>query len=286
MAKLKIPEYNSNSLHGCSFPVRMQILANQLTDNEKRAGRYFMENPAAAYLSITDVVSESKLGYGTIIRFCKKLDCTGFQEFKVLLAQELKDSELSDDVEDGDQITQYAIKMRTELANIQKIIDRSSILKIAKALNKAERVLVAGIAGSASPAVGFDYRLSRIGIHSQVICEGFTMGIRATFLTSNDVLFAISFSGATKDILCAAQVAKKSGATVIALTNFIHSPLCDLADFNLFTVSDRDPISCEIFSNISTDFMLDTVFSALYGMRENSAEAVQKTFNAVSDRRI
>ena len=286
MAKLKIPENNSDLLHGCSFPVRMQILANQLTDMEKKAGRYFMENPAAAYLSITDVVNESKLGYGTIIRFCKKLDCAGFQEFKVLLAQELKDSELSEGAENEDLITQHAVKMRTELANIQKIIDRSTILKIAKTLNNAERVLVAGIAGSASPAVGFDYRLSRIGIHSQVICEGFTMGIRAASLASGDVLFAISFSGATKDILSAAHVAKKSGATVIALTNFIHSPLCDLADFNLFTVSDRDPISCEVFSNISTDFVLDTVFSALYRIKENASEIVQKTFNAVSDRRI
>ena len=41
------------SLNDHSFPVRLQILANNLTDTEKRVGEYFLENPNAAYLSIT-----------------------------------------------------------------------------------------------------------------------------------------------------------------------------------------------------------------------------------------
>ncbi len=273
-------------LSGCSFPVRMGILANKLTDMESRVGQYFQSKPESAYLSITDVVSDSGLGYGTIIRFCRKLGCAGFQEFKVLLAQELKSSGVEQAAEDGDSIARHAVKIRAELASTQELIDRDIVRKIAKALNKAGRVLVAGIAGSASPAVGFDYRLSRIGIPSQAICDGYTLGIHAASLAANDVLLAVSFSGATKDILSAVQVAKENNATIVSLTNFIKAPLVDLAGFSLFTATDRDPMSCEIFSNISADFVLDIVFSELYGMRKDAEKFVEKTFNAISDRRV
>lgn len=275
-----------DSLNGCSFPARMQNLANELTDKENEVGAYFLGNPGAAYMSITDVVGASGLGYGTVIRFCRKLGCAGFQEFKVLLAQELRVPVLEDGAESGDWVAQHAVKIRSELAHTEKLLDRDTTRSVAATLDKAGRVLVAGIAGSASPAVGFDYRLSRIGVHSESICDGYNLTIRAACLSSDDVLLAVSFSGATKDLLAAAQVAKENGATVVSLTNFIHAPLVDLADLSLFSVTDRDPMSCEVFSNISSNFVLDVVFSELYRLRPDAGRTVERTFKAISDRRV
>jgi len=276
----------SDSMDGYAFPARLQMLGNTLADREKEVGEYFLRKPEAAYLSITEVVSDGSLSYGTIIRFCQKMKCAGFQDFKVLLAQELGKSNRENGTENGDGIAQYAEKISSELVNTQKLINRITVAKVAKALNQAGRVLVAGIAGSAAPAVGFDYRLSRIGVHSEAVGDGYTLAIRAASLTRGDVFLAVSFSGATKDILTATQIAKENGATVVSLTNFIHAPLVELADLSLFSATDRDPMSCEVFSNVSSNFVLDVVFSSLLGMRPAAGKAIVKTFKAISDRRV
>ena len=268
------------------FSVRLRILENSFTQTEKKVGKYFSSNSQAVYLSITEVVEDSGLGYGTIMRFCQKLGCSGFQEFKVLLAQEMALPKIDDNFDESDRIPRYRKKIATELANTEKLIDHRVLLKTAEALSGAGRVLIAGVAGSASLAVGFDYRLNRLGINASVICDGYNLAIRAASLEAKDVFFAISFSGATKDILAAAKVAKGRKATIVSLTNFIHAPLVDLANYSFFSSTDRDPMSCEIFSNISSDFVLDVLFSQLYQIRKGAKEIVKRTFAAISDRRV
>lgn len=281
----KTEDYRSN-LTDQPFLVRLQILENSLTLAEKKVAKYFVSNPDAVYLSITEVATAGNLGYGTIIRFCQKLGCSGFQEFKVLLAQEKHLFKVGQDIDESNGIYRYRRKIAVELANTEKLIDHRLLLEVAKALDSANRILVTGIAGSASLAVGFDYRLNRLGMNALVICEGYNLAIRAASLEANDVFFAISFSGATKDILSAAGVAKDRNAIIVSITNFIHAPLVDLADYSLFSSTDRDPMSCEIFSNISSDFVLDVLFSQLFLIRTDAREMVKRTFAAISDRRI
>jgi len=157
---------------------------------------------------------------------------------------------------------------------------------VCESIAEARHVLVTGLAGSSPLAIGFDYLLSRIGISSTVVPEGYTLAIRAALLQRGDVFFAISFSGATKDILAAAGIAKDRGATVISLTNFRNAPLVEQADYSLFTATDPDPVYSEISINIAGHMVLEIVFQRLYEMRPGSAEIVARTFKAISDRRI
>lgn len=198
------------SLEELPFSSRLQILENSLAPAEKRMGQYFRNNSNAMFLSITEVVEDSGVGYGTIVRFCQKLGCAGFQEFKLLLAREFGslNGNAAAFANSGD-ITQYSQKIISDLQNTQKLLDQKKILAIAEAIGHAGNVLITGIAGSAPLAIGFDYRLSRVGIRSSAVCDGYNLAIRAATLSSSDLFFAISFSGATKDILSAAKIAGK-----------------------------------------------------------------------------
>jgi len=261
-------------------------LKNALTAAEKRVGTYFLENPEAAYLSITEVVQASTLGYGTIIRFCRKMGCAGFQDFKVLLAQQLGPANRAGREEHGDSVITQAEKLHTDLRNTVDLLDRKALRAIAESLARARFVLVAGVAGSAALAHGFNYRLSRVGVCSAACTEGYPMAIRAATLRKGDVFLGMSFSGATKDLVKAAQIAKQGGAIVVALTGFLKSPLGEVADETLVGVSDRDPFSCEIFSNVPRDFVLDLLFAEICAVCPRADELIQKTFQAISDRRI
>ena len=112
------------------------------------------------------------------------------------------------------------------------------------------------------------------------------MAIRAATLHKGDVFIGMSFSGATKDLVNAARIAKEQGAVVVALTAFLKSPLGELADYTLVGTSDRDPFSCEIFPNSPRDFILDLLITEICSIRPGALDTIQRTFEAISDRRI
>ncbi|MEX0331113.1 MAG: MurR/RpiR family transcriptional regulator [Puniceicoccaceae bacterium] len=280
------PDNGAEALGNLTFPMRLNLLRNSLTEAEARVGDYFQRHPEAVYLSITEAAQEGGLGYGTIIRFCQKIGCTGFQDFKVLLAQELRDAKERKPTDRHTPLEGNIQKLQSDILNTAKLIDPGTMEKVARCLAKAHFVLAAGIAGSASLAHGLNYRLSRVGIYSAADCEGYTMAIRAATMKKGDVFFGMSFSGATKDLVNAARIAKEQGALVVALTAFIKSPLGEVADYTLVGASDRDPFSCEIFPNSPRDFILDLLVTEICGIRPGALETVQDTFEAISDRRI
>lgn len=273
------------SLSG-DFRLRFAAIKGHLTSAELGVGNYFLAHPESALCSITEVVEQGKLGYGTIIRFCRKIGCRGFQDFKVLLGRELAIDTLTGQDAHSSSLQGHVQKIQGEIASTANLIKEKTIERVAGAINQADRVLVAGVAGSAPLAIGFNYRLSRIGVPSQAMCEGYVMAIQAALLSKGSVFFAISFSGATKDIISAAEIAKGRKAIVVSLTNFVKAPLANLANHQLYSATDRDPLACEVFSNVASSFVLDLVFDKIYDMRPDANQIVEQTYTAISDRRI
>ncbi|MDK6877107.1 SIS domain-containing protein, partial [Escherichia coli] len=87
--------------------------------------------------------------------------------------------------------------------------------------------------------VGRDLSFKLMKIGYRVTCEADTH-VQATVsqaLKKGDVQIAISYSGSKKEIVLCAEVARKQGATVIAITSLTDSPLRRLAHYTLDTVS-------------------------------------------------
>ncbi|MDD3930471.1 MAG: MurR/RpiR family transcriptional regulator, partial [Sphaerochaeta sp.] len=61
----------------------MESQSNQFSATELKLVAYIRNNPNIIFKTITEVIEESKVGYGSIIRFCKKIGCEGFQDFKI-----------------------------------------------------------------------------------------------------------------------------------------------------------------------------------------------------------
>lgn len=268
-----------------SFIARHSVLRNTLSQSESRVAQYFLDNMDAAYKSITEIATESGLAYSTIIRFCKKMGCTGFQEFKILLAQDLATIRQKRVDEREDSLEGYAEKVKSQIAETTRLLDESVLEATARTLNSAGQVLVAGVGGSAAVAFGINYRLRRVCIKSVFVNEAYSMAITAATLTKKDVMFAVSYSGSTKELIAAAEVAKNSGARLVTLTNFVHAPLVDLADYSLFTTMDRDPYSCEVHETAVSDFVIDALFRKLLTVRKGARDCIELTFRAVSDKR-
>ncbi|MEW4564782.1 MurR/RpiR family transcriptional regulator [Bremerella sp. JC770] len=277
---------NQKSAAASSWRKTFRRLHGELTAAEQRAGEYFENHPEAAYRSISEVVELSEIGYGTIIRFCQKLGCKGFQEFKILLATDEASTGSEEDRSADSTDSETARRLRSDLSETLRLLEDGDLQQAATKLLASRVVLIVGVASSAPLVLSLAWKLSRIGIDARPSTEGYVMAVNATLLTESDALFAISSSGTTKDILHAAEVAKQQKASVIAMTNFSSSPLNSLADTSLITTANRDPIKAEAPSLIAGESVLEMLLEKLLTIAPERQEHLIRSSKAVSDRKL
>jgi len=266
--------------------VRFQRLLDEMTDSEKRVGSYFIEHPDAVQQSIGELIDVSGLGYGTVIRFCQKLGCRGFQEFKVLMARDAIARRDETPREDSVAYGTIVDRLNEDINRTAQNLDSQEIEKAARVLCNASRVLCVGVASSAPLALSLDWKIKRFGIVSSCISDGYVMAVEASLLRKGSVLVAVSSSGATKDIVSAARLAREGGATVIAVTNFTKAPLIEAAHIRLITSAVRDPLIAEVPSIVAAEAVFEILADEIRRLNPGVDQTVLDTFNAIADRKL
>lgn len=112
--------------------------------------------------------------------------------------------------------------------NIEKVVselDEEQFEDFIARIKDHERIFVHGAGRSGLVGQSFAMRLMHLGFKVHVIGETTTPS-----LTANSLLIAISGSGQTASVVSAAEIAKKKGAEVAAVTSSPDSPLAQLAD--------------------------------------------------------
>ncbi len=270
---------------GCLL--RIQTLYPQLTRKEQAIADYVLNHEDVVYQSITEFVARSDAGYGSVVRFCKRLGCAGFQDFKIRLAEDLAVRKASASAKASGTFLQSLVdETCSTIRHTAEMLSGKELDRAAKALAASQLVLTIGVGGSAAVASELEYRLTRFGLRAVAVADGHVQRIRAATLSKSDVIVLVSFSGSTKEILHAGEVARKAGATVVCLTNFSTSPVSSIADIKLVTAVRVDPMGAEVVSNLATDFVLEALFQRLSEVLPQAQETVARTFQAVADRQL
>ncbi len=121
---------------------------------------------------------------------------------------------------------QRAMKDISEgLLNIPNGLDTKQVEEFIQALLKSKRIFIIGAGRSGIVAKAFAMRLMHLGFDSYVVGETITPALR-----SKDILVAVSGSGETSLIVSAANIAKKIGAKLAAVTSYPKSALAKISD--------------------------------------------------------
>jgi 6-phospho-3-hexuloisomerase len=104
-------------------------------------------------------------------------------------------------------------------------LDQESVEQMLNVLTSCKNVFVMGQGRSGLVAKAFAMRLMHLGIGVYVVGETITPAIG-----DEDCLLAISGSGETSYIISTAQIAKKRGAKIIAVTSYVDSSVGKMAD--------------------------------------------------------
>jgi RpiR family carbohydrate utilization transcriptional regulator len=274
------PASADTALSGLHLLARIEHVRGALTAQELRVAEAMADDAELIYRSITEFSAERGLGYGSVVRTCQKLGYAGFHDLKIHRAGEAERAPAAAPPPRGG-IGQDAEQALADVRTAAAHLSEEAVAAAARALARARQVVAIGCAGSAPLAQDIDYRLARLGIPSAAIADAHMQSIRAASLRQGDALVAVSFSGATKEILGAVELAKRQRATVIALTNSAASPLASRCDIALLTGLRIDPRRAEVASKVAVAFCLDVLFARLAPLAPD-ALALARTTEAVA----
>jgi RpiR family transcriptional regulator, repressor of rpiB and als operon len=246
-----------------------------------------------ATIPLRDVAMGSGVSEAMVVKVAKKLGFGGFREFRQGLVDYYKSdtAALHSEIEAGDTTSQIVQKVfRTAMQALEEtfaILDLAAFERAADYLHRAHQRDFYGLGGSAQIARDVSHKFLRIGIRSQVFDDAHMMMMSASLLGPDDVAIAFSHSGSTTAVIDAVELARKSGARTIAVTNYPDSPVAQIVDVVLASTAQNNPLLGEnATARIAQLNLLDALFVAV-AQRDRAAadKNLARTMQAVQSKR-
>lgn len=247
----------------------IQTMLSKLPQSEQKLAEYILKHPHEVVNSTVSELSTSANSSGAaVVRLCKSLGLKGFQDLKMRIAGDLMKSVEQGyrDIEPGESL--YRVVEKTTSNTIQiirdtaEIIDHDNLKMAISMLMKAKNVHFCGVGASNIVAQDAQQKLIRINKGATAFTD---MHLVATLIANaqpDDVLFAISFSGETKEIVNVMKLARERGVKTIGLTHFGQTTVSSLSDVSLHTsFSNEAPFrSAATSSRLAQLYMIDILF--------------------------
>ncbi len=272
-----------------------------LAPAQRRLASYLLENIATASdLSITDLADEAEVSVGTISAFCRRLGLRGYQDLRLGLARDAVTAGGSwvggDPV--GSTDSAHGIVERglartfgaaaQALTETARQLDRAALENAVELLENAGRVEWIGVGTAGLVAAEGALKLRKLGIDTVAHSDGHQQAMSAALLGPSDVLVAVSHSGRTTDVVESVRVAREGGAHIVAITGLGRSPVRNLADVVLATVSNDTAFHVEpMASTIAELGVVQLLFLILLERGGSAAqERLARTQKALENRHL
>jgi len=235
-----------------------------LRKSEQKVADVILEDPdGSVQSSIQSIAAKSGVSEPTVIRFCRALDCVGFQQFKLRLAQDLasRGTFFYKDVTAADSSKELSTKIIDgTIASMMQMKNQFNDVALENAIklyDECERIEFHGSGGSAIVAEDAQLKFFRLGKPAIAYNDPHIQQAATALYDDKTLMVAISHSGRSSDILTAVDIAKKARAKVVSVTA-TKSPLAEASDVHLSVdlIEDSDIFS-PVKSRIGQMLVLD-----------------------------
>ncbi|MDX1304664.1 MurR/RpiR family transcriptional regulator [Photobacterium sp.] len=253
----------------------IRSVRSSLTVSAQRIADFILENPKKiTNLSTAELANSSGVGEASLIRFCKKMGYSGFQEFKMLLAISLVKNEtpqpdlLSSEIDLTDDMEIIGEKLQLVLQHVlsetRALLDFDVLREVSDKITTSSSTTFFGVGSSGVTAEEAKNKLMRIGYSVDAIANNHFMYMKASLLGKGDVVIALSHSGESPETIKALRIAKDMGAFTVALTHNSRSTICHYADKVLLNGNRENWLQGDsIGTKVAQMFVLDLLYTEL-----------------------
>jgi RpiR family carbohydrate utilization transcriptional regulator len=222
---------------------RIKASLPSLAPAEQRVGKLVLLDPRSfASLPVSTLADRAHVSKPTVVRFCRSMGYDGLSDFKLKLAGTVSEGVpfIHRSVDVDDKVSDVLVKViDNTVAAFLKYRNDASTHAVEKAVDallatykKRGRIEFFGAGNSGIVAQDAQHKFFRLGINAIAYSDGHMQVMSASLLGPGDCVVIISNSGRTRDLMDAADIARKHGATVIVITTS-GSPLAQAGHIHL-----------------------------------------------------
>lgn len=211
-----------------------------------------------SYMRIRELANETHVSTATILRFCRKLNCEGFSEFKVKLKLHFEGNN--------------KIKLKDSQHSVSEFFERTlngdieeKIREAANIVAKVDSVIFIGIGSSGILAEYGARYFSSLGKLSMYIKDPH-FPIHANFLRNNATI-ALSVSGENPYTVTHINQLKQEGSKIISITNSKHSTIAKISNINIpYYVTEEQFEHSNITTQVPVVYILESMAREMHKM--------------------
>lgn len=217
--------------------LKIQEVMSSLTSSEVKIAKFILEHKDEVVVESTQSLAK-KIGTSpaTLVRFSKSLGYIGFPELKIDLAKDstLNTVDLTQDLKPNDDTRTLVKKMfNHRIKNLEKLVELISYEQVDQSINyikEANSVYLIGVGASGLVCRDLYHKLTRIGKNVVYNSDIHVAISTLNSIKKDDILIAISYSGNTKEIILACNIAKERNSKIIGITQMGKNSLSKLSD--------------------------------------------------------
>lgn len=207
---------------------RIRQSYQELSPTNKKIADYIQRfGEVILNLNTSEIADKIGTSPAAVTRFTKKIGYKGLEEVKLALAthyaNEGHEKEVVDPIVGAEDDIETLVKkvnvlIEHTLIDLQYSISLESLKEAISIVKKANIIYLAGIGASSLTAYDIYHKFNRAGKQTQYSFDPHMNVEFLNFSTSNDVLIAISYSGLSKEVLAACEIARSNETPVIIIT--------------------------------------------------------------------
>ena len=238
---------DAEKTEGSDLLVRLNKNYKTLSKGQKQLAAYITENyDRAAFITASKMGRIVGVSESTVVRFAYALGYDGYPELQKSLQELIRNKltsvqriQLTGDLQPNDVLRSV---LKSDVSNIRATIDsidNASFNAAINALLEAKKVYIVGLMSAAPLAQFLAYYLGFV-MDNVVTVSGAMGNIYEDIfrIGSEDVCIGISFPRYSNRTIDALDFARGKGATIIAITDSVSSPVAEKAEHALIARSD------------------------------------------------
>lgn len=271
--------------------IRQQL--PQLPAAEQRVAQTLLTRPHAfVQAAINGIAAQAGVSQPTVIRFARSVGCSGLADLKLKLASSLSGGVpyVHASVHPHDTPAEIAAKVFDNsiaaLLRCRNAVNAEALQKAIDLLAAAQRMEFYGLGNSGITAADAQHKFFRYGTPAVAYADPHVQAMSASVLGPQDVVVAISASGRSAELLDAVDIARRAGASVVAITAS-GSPLARRATVALLADAQEDAqVYSPMLSRLLHLVLID-VLAVGVALRKGPAliERLQRAKRSVRSRR-
>lgn len=285
---------------GTNPTTTVRTILPTLPPAERRVAEGILARPEdIVFLGIRELAARASTSEATVVRLCQRAGFAGYPELRLALATQVgraaargqRERIVGTDIAPDDPLADIVAKVGAAdsgaIIDTVEQLDIATLARVVEAVAEAHRIEIFGIGASGLVAIDLEHKLRRIGLPAAASVDGHLALTAAAVLGSRDVVFGISHSGETLDVLDAVAEARARGCTTVAITNDVRSSLAGTVDLVLTTAAQESLFRAGAMASRAAQLtVVDCIYLAVAQRDyDETLLALDRTSRAIASRR-